>query len=308
MLPIGKFFSARNNKKKRYNYESANKLAMTLIIPSMLVMGFVIIYPLLRAFYLSFFNYKLTRPDQFSFSLTDNYARIINDQVFWIAFKNTIVFTFFTVAIGLLLGLIMAIALDQLSQRLEGLRGLVLVPWVIPGIVVGYLFMYIFDVEVGILNYTLQQLGIIQDYLPWLMRDQLAMIAIIVAHVWNQAPFYMLMFAVSLKAIPEDVKEAAYVEGASRWQEFFHVTFPYLKGTFVIASLLMVIRNFNNFPIIFTMTGGGPVYSTTTSVIYIYRKAFEQFDLGYASAIGIVWVVILLLISVIYVRSLQKDF
>ena len=308
MLPIGKFFSARNNKKKRYNYESANKLAMTLIIPSMLVMGFVIIYPLLRAFYLSFFNYKLTRPDQFSFSLTDNYARIINDQVFWIAFKNTIVFTFFTVAIGLLLGLIMAIALDQLSQRLEGLRGLVLVPWVIPGIVVGYLFMYIFDVEVGILNYTLQQLGIIQDYLPWLMRDQLAMIAIIVAHVWNQAPFYMLMFAVSLKAIPEDVKEAAYVEGASRWQEFFHVTFPYLKGTFVIASLLMVIRNFNNFPIIFTMTGGGPVYSTTTSGIYIYRKAFEQFDLGYASAIGIVWVVILLLISVIYVRSLQKDF
>lgn len=292
----------------RGDVDNTNKLAALLIIPSLLVMGFVILYPLLKALWLSFFNYQLTRPDEMAFALTKNYSKMLQDETFWIALNNTVYFTFVTVLIGLLLGLVMAIALDQISERLGGLRGLMLVPWVIPGIVVGYLFMYMFDVEVGIINFFLLKVHLIEKYLPWLMQGDLAMIAIIAAHVWNQAPFYMLMIAAGLKSIPDDVKEAAYVEGASRWEEFYHVTLPHIKGILVISSLLMIIRNFNNFPIIWTMTGGGPVYSTTTSVIFIYREAFEQLNLGYASAIGVVWVVILLLVSIVYVRTLQKDF
>ena len=168
--------------------------------------------------------------------------------------------------------------------------------------------MYIFDVNVGVVNYILETLGVIREYLPWLMRGDLAMPAVIIAHVWNQTPFYMLMFTAGLKAIPKDAEEAAYAEGASRWQEFRFVTFPFLKGIFVITSLLQIIRNFNNFPIIFTMTGGGPVYSTTTSVLYIFKVAFERFDMGYASLIGILWVVILLALSILYIRVLNKDF
>lgn len=291
-----------------YQPGASPKIAALLITPSLLVMGLIILYPLLNSLWLSFFNYQLTRPDEFAFTLTNNYVRLIHDDTFWIAFKNTVVFTFFTVVISLVLGLIMALAVDQLPKRFSGLRGVILVPWVIPGIVVGYLFMYMFDVEVGIFNYILQGLHVIKQFLPWLMNGNLAMIAIIIAHIWNQAPFYMLMFTAGLKAIPEDVKEAAYVEGANRWQEFWHVTMPHLKGILVITSLLMVIRNFNNFPIIYTMTGGGPVYTTTTSVIYIYRLAFEQYDMGYASAVGIVWVIVLLAISIFYVRAIQKDF
>ena len=291
-----------------YQPGASPKIAALLITPSLLVMGLIILYPLLNSLWLSFFNYQLTKPDEFAFTLTKNYVRLIHDDTFWIAFKNTVVFTFFTVVISLVLGLIMALAIDQLPKRFSGLRGVILVPWVIPGIVVGYLFMYMFDVEVGIFNYILQGLHVIKQFLPWLMNGDLAMIAIIIAHVWNQAPFYMLMFTAGLKAIPEDVKEAAYVEGANRWQEFWHVTMPHLKGILVITSLLMVIRNFNNFPIIYTMTGGGPVYTTTTSVIYIYRLAFEQYDMGYASAVGIVWVIVLLAISILYVRAIQKDF
>ncbi len=300
----------RVKKAGRAGYQpgASPKIAAMLIAPSLVVMGVIILYPLLNSLWLSLFNYQLTRPDAFAFTLTQNYLRVIHDDTFWIAFKNTTVFTFFTVVISLVLGLIMALAIDQLPKRFTSLRGIILVPWVIPGIVVGYLFMYMFDVEVGIFNYVLQKLHVIQQFLPWLMNGDLAMIAIIVAHVWNQAPFYMLMFTAGLKAIPEDVKEAAYVEGASRWQEFWHVTMPHLKGILVITSLLMVIRNFNNFPIIFTMTGGGPVYTTTTSVIYIYRLAFEQYDMGYASAVGIIWVIVLLILSIFYVRALQKDF
>jgi len=294
--------------QERYHRTHSSRLAVMLITPALLVIGLVILYPLLNAVWLSFLNYRLLHPDDYYFTLFGNYLALFQDEFFWIALKVTLVFTFSTVVIGLFIGLIMALALDQLTIRISGLRGLILVSWVVPGIVVGYIFRYMFDVEVGILNYFLQQIGIIESYLPWLMEGNLAMIAIIVAHVWNQAPFYMLMFTAGLKAIPHGAKEAAYVDGASRWQEFRLVTFPYLKGILLITSLLMVIRNFNNFPIIYTMTGGGPVYSTTTSVLYIYRVAFERYNMGYASAIGVVWVLVLLLVSILYVRALQKDF
>ena len=271
-------------------------------------MAAIILYPLLNAVWLSLFNYQLTKPNQQGFAFLQNYQTMMGDSQFWDAFRITVQFTVITVAISVVLGMIMALAVDQLPRRLAGIRGIFMVPWVIPGIVVGYLFMYMFDVQVGIVNLILVQLNIIQQSLPWLMNSDLAMMAIIIAHVWNQAPFYMLMLTAGMKAIPDDVKEAAYVEGASRWQEFWNVTFPYLKGIVLITSLLMVIRNFNNFPIIYTMTGGGPVYSTTTSVIYIYKLAFEQFNVGYASAVGTVWVIVLMFFSVFYVRALQKDF
>lgn len=288
--------------------QNTAKTAALLITPSLVVMGGIILYPLLNAVWLSFFNYQLTRPNQTRFAFLENYVSLMGDSRFWTAFQTTAVFTAVTVAVSLVLGMIMALALDQLPRRLAGIRGVFMVPWVIPGIVVGYLFMYMFDVQVGIVNFVLQRLNLIQEYLPWLMRGDLAMAAIIIAHVWNQAPFYMLMLTAGMKAIPDDVKEAAYVEGAGRWQEFWNVTFPYLKGIVLITSLLMVIRNFNNFPIIYTMTGGGPVYSTTTSVIYIFRVAFEQYNLGYASAVGTAWVIVLMIFSVFYIRAVQKDF
>ena len=293
---------------KSVSRQNTAKTATLLIAPSLVVMAVIILYPLLNAVWLSFFNYQLTKPNQMGFSFLENYATMIGDAQFWGAFQTTVQFTVITVAVSLVLGLIMALAVDQLPKRMAGIRGVFMVPWVIPGIVVGYLFMYMFDVQVGIVNLILMQLNLIQESLPWLMRGDLAMAAIIIAHVWNQAPFYMLMLTAGMKSIPDDVKEAAYVEGAGRWQEFWNVTFPYLKGIILITSLLMVIRNFNNFPIIYTMTGGGPVYSTTTSVIYIYRLAFEQFNIGYASAVGTVWVIVLIFFSIFYIRALQKDF
>ncbi|WP_258359505.1 carbohydrate ABC transporter permease [Moorella sulfitireducens (nom. illeg.)] len=282
-------------------------LPFLLVFPAIFVLSIVILYPLISSSFLSLFHYELTKPNEVEFNFLTNYNNMLHDDTFWLAFKNTLIFTGVSVVVSLVIGLIGAIAIDQLPERFAGLRGVVLVPWIIPGVVVGFLFMLIFDVEVGVANVILKHSGIIKEFLPWLMDEHLAMIAVIVANIWNQVPFYILMFTAGLKAIPMDVKEAAIVEGASRWQEFIHVTLPYLRGILVITSLLMVIRNFNNFPIIYTMTGGGPVFSTTTLVIYIYRLAFEQFNLGYASAVGIVWCGVLLMVSMIYVKMLYKQ-
>lgn len=297
-----------DRKSRGLRVHDSSKTAVILLTPALFMMTFIILYPLIRAFILSFFNLELTRPDQSSFVFLENFQTMLHDASFWITVKNTFVFTLTTVCISVILGLIIAIAFDQLPGKYAGFRGVILVPWVIPGIVVGYLFMYMFDIDVGIINFFLQQLGIIEDYLPWLMNGELAMIAIIVAHVWNQIPFHVLMITAGLKTIPSDIQEAAYVEGANRWQEFRSVTLPYLSGILVISSLLMIIRNFNNFPIIFTMTGGGPGDSTTTAVLHIYKLAFEQYQLSYASAVGVVWVIALIVLSIVYIKSLQKDF
>jgi multiple sugar transport system permease protein len=301
--------SEKRERTRRWRRNASSTFtAIRFLAPALLVMGVVILFPIINAARLSFFNYELTKPKEIGFNLFQNYAYMVKDKIFWQAMRNTVVFTFFTVAIGLFLGLILALVVYELPRRFHGLRGVLLVPWVIPGIVIGYLFMYMFDVEIGVVNYVFQQLGLIKEFLPWLMRDNLAMIAIIVTHVWNQTPFYMLMITAGLMAIPDEAREASYLEGAGRLQEFRYITFPYLQQIIVIASLLMVIRNFNFFPIIFTMTGGGPAYATTTAVLYIYRMAFERFDIGYASAVGTVWVIILIIVSALYIRTLKERF
>ncbi|MGI6286536.1 sugar ABC transporter permease [Neomoorella humiferrea] len=302
---VNKF--VRKSKEEGKRGSSRLPLHFILVFPSILVLALVILYPLVSSSLLSLFHYELTKPDEIKFTFLRNYNTMFHDETFWLAFKNTLIFTIISVCVSLVIGLIGAIAIDQLPERMSGLRGLMLVPWIIPGVIVGFLFMLIFDVEVGVANVILKNAGLIKTFLPWLMDEDLAMIAVIVANCWNQIPFYLLMFTAGLKAIPVDVKEAAIVEGANRWQEFRYVTIPYLRGIIVITSLLMVIRNFNNFPIIYTMTGGGPVYSTTTLVIYIYRLAFEQFNLGYASAVGIIWCLVLLLVSMLYVKMLYQQ-
>ncbi len=282
-------------------------LHTVLLIPTLVVLAIVILYPIVSSAVLGFFNYDLTNPRGQGFAGVGNFVRLADDANFWQALKNTLVFSLSSVALGLIFGLIAAMAINNLAERSGWLRGILLLPWVIPTVVVGYLFLFIFDVDAGLASYILMQLGIIEKSLPWLMRGDLAMAACIIANVWNQTPFYILMFAAGLKTIPQDIREATVEMGASRWQEFWYVTLPSLRGIMVITSLLMIIRNFNNFPIVYTMTGGGPAYETTTFVIYIYRLAFDSFKLGYAGAVGFIWCIVLAVMAALYVRALTKE-
>lgn len=304
--PPTKYLNFNKKRNRGRNVYDSAKTAVILLAPAFILMGIVVFFPLIRSIILSFYDKVLTNPDQESFVFLDNFIKVFQDSTFWIPVKNTIVFIAPTVIISLIIGMVMAIALDQLTDKFSGLRGILLIPWVIPGIVVGFLFQYMFDIDVGIINFVLQKIGLIQEFLPWLSDGRLAMIAIIIAHVWFQTPFYILMISAGLQTVAKDQQEAAYVEGASRWQEFVYVTLPSLKSILGISTLMMIIRNFNQFPIIYTMTGGGPGYSTTTAVLGIYKEAFEKYNISYAATIGVVWVLGLMLIAIFYVRS-QKD-
>lgn len=281
--------------------------AYLYLLPALALLAYVVAYPLLTALYQSLLNLQLTDLEEQSFVGLANYALILHDGVFWQSFLTTIVFSLATVVASFALGLWFAVLVEALPARFTFLRGLLMAPWVQPAIVVGFLFLYIFDQDVGLVNMVLKELHLISTGLPWLAADRLSLIAVIVANVWSQTPFFLLMFSATIAGIPQDLRDAMRIDGATSWGEFIHLTLPFLRNVMVVASILMLIRSFNNFPIIWTMTQGGPVYATTTLVIYIYRLAFEQFNLGYAAAIGVVWLLVLMATSAVYIRLMRQE-
>ncbi len=267
----------------------------------------MIAYPLGRGLYLSTLNWKLIDPAGATAANLSNYARLAQDKIFWESLSNTLQFSGFSVIGGFLIGLLLAVLLNQNLPFNRVLRGLCLLPWIVPYIVVGFLFLYMFSFDVGIVNFILRGLGLTTENQAWLARTDTAMTAVTLANIWNQVPFYMLMFLAGLQSIPSEEKEAAVIDGANSAQVFRYVTIPHLQNIMVITSILMLIRNFNNFPIIWTMTQGGPVYATTTLVVYIYRLAFSDFNIGYAATVGIVWLVLLMILTSIYVRVFERE-
>ncbi len=294
------------NRKRRGPWDET-RLAAACLTPCLFILGFVILYPLGRGIYLSLLHYKLTDPTGPTVAYLGNYAAILRDSVFWEALQNTIVFSAASVVLGFLAGLVLAVLLDQDLPGIRVLRGLSLVPWIVPYIVVAFLVLYMFNFDVGVINFLLRVMGVITANVPWLSVPQSAMIAVITANVWNQIPFYILMFLAGLQTIPTELKEAASIDGASPLQVFWHITVPHLQNIMVIATILMLIRNFNNFPLIWVMTQGGPINSTTTLVIYIFRLAFSDFNFGYAAAVGVVWLVLLMVITAWYVRRFERE-
>lgn len=291
----------------RYNKELSNKsFAILLILPSVFIISFVIMYPLLNGLILSLKSYNIIEPDSIKFIFFKNYEFLFKDKIFWESFKNTIIFVFFSIIGGFVIGLSLALVLNQKIVLQRFFRGIALTPWVVPGVIVSLLFLYMFNGEVGIINYVLKKMHIISNYIPWFGKSGAAMFAVIFANIWNQFPFYMLMFLAALQAIPEDINEAAMIDGANILQKFFHITLPYLKNVILITTTLMVIWNFNNFDIIWTTTLGGPVNATTTFAIYSYRTAFRNFQLGYASTIGVIWLIVLLFFSFFYIKNMER--
>lgn len=297
-----------NNTIKSKNIGLSNKsFAILLILPSIFLIGFILIYPLFQSIIFSFKYYHLTDPNNTKFIFFQNFEFLIKDKIFWESFKNTGIFIFFSILGSFIIGLSLALVLNQKIIFQKFFRGIFITPWVVPGVVVSLLFLYMFNSEVGIINYILKKFHIISEFIPWFGgRGSTAMIAVIIANIWNQFPFYMLMFLANLQTIPKDIIEAAEIDGANTFKKFSHITLPYLKNVILITTTLMIIWNFNNFDIIWTTTKGGPVNTTTTFSIYTYLMAFRNFDIGYASAIGVVWLLVLLLFSFFYIKILER--
>src|SRR5215467_8086920 len=279
-----------------------------MVTPSLGVLAFVFGYPIVYTLVLSVQYYNLLSAEQARFVGAGNYGRLLSDPIFWKALGNTAIYTFGSVAVSALLGLALALLTEGLVGRSGRFaRALLLTPWAVPFVVVAFLFRYMYLQNGGAINALLLGAGVISAPVSWLNVSTLAMPAVMVTNVWAMTPFFFLLLSAALAGIPNEVIESTRVDRARTLSMIFRIKLPFLRNALLISSLLMIIANFNAFAKIWAMTQGGPGYSTTTLVIYVYRQAFENFAFGYASAIGVVWLLLLLAFAIAYLRALRMD-
>ncbi len=286
---------------------SGRRFVDPMILPAVAVIGAVIGYPIYRAISLSLEHYNFASALPPTGVGATNYDQLLHDPVFWQSLENSVIYAAGSVVCAGAIGLLLALATEGLKGRWRYLRTVLLTPWAVPLIVVAFLFTYMLNQDGGVVNAVLMDLGIVHSGVPWLDSSTWAMTSVIAATVWTQTPFFLLVFTAALSGVPNEVLESARVDRASRRATFFYVKLPYLRNPALIAGLIMTISAFNNFTTIWSMTSGGPAYSTTTLVIYVYRLAFSAYNMGYASAVGVVWLLLLTLFALFYIRLLRRS-
>jgi len=275
--------------------DSGNKF----IFPALLLLSFVTIYPILFVFYLSLHR-KLLIFDISRFVGLENYLFLFRDDRFWNALKNTVYFTAVSVSLELILGLSIAILLQR-SFRLKGfVRALVLIPWAIPTVVSAKMWEWIYNTDFGILNY------IIGSKINWLGTPFLALNAAVFMDVWKTTPFVAILLMAGLQVIPQDLYQAAKVDGAGRWDTFKTITLPLLKPVILVVLLFRTLDAFRIFDAIYVLTGGGPANTTETLSIYAYKVLFQTLQFGYGSTLSVVVFLCIGCMSVLYIKLLSK--
>jgi len=296
--------SARSGRTSLGKPLSGTAFALLLAAPGVALFLGIILYPLLASLVNSLYRQSLVLPGR-EFVGLENFGDVLGGDLLPVL-RNTIVFTAGSTVIPFLIGLSLALALNQRMRGSAVLRGALLMPWIIPSVVASFLWLWIFNANYGVLNGLLVRAGVLDSGAVWLGDPSTAMLAVIIAKSWASFPWIMVMLLAGLQTVPADLMEAAEVDGAGAIRRFFAITLPHLKGVVGIVVLLEVIWNFHHFDIIWVLTGGGPAGSTTTFAVDVYRTAFRGFDVGSAAAMGVFWMIILTLLVVVYLRVMER--
>jgi multiple sugar transport system permease protein len=257
--------------------------AYAFLSPMFILMGIFTLFAVGFSLYLSFHQWDILNPAKPYVGL-QNYRELKNDAYFRQAVKNTAYFTLGTVPLSVVLGLLIALLLNRQIRGRALFRTLFYLPVVTPLIVSGLIWKWVLDGDFGLLNYYLGKIGISPQL--WLSNPSLAMPSVIMVSVWATVGFTMLVYLAGLQAIPQEYYEAAAVDGAGGWKQFRHITLPLLAPSTFFVTVYLIISSFQVFDQIFVMTNGGPLRATTTVVYYIWQAGFQQFTMGYASAMA----------------------
>ncbi len=277
-----------------------------LVAPAVIVIVAVVFVPIMNAIVMSFQNYDLRRPKDIGFIGLDNYVAMFQDTLFWGALGRTIAWVVFGVGFQFIFGFILALLLNRKFAGRGVIRAISMVPWVTPGVLIGLMWRWIYDGNLGVLNDLLLKFGLISDKIPFLSQMSTAFPSVIVSIVWQGIPFFALMILAALQVIPDELYEAAAIDGVSSFQSLFYVTLPSIKNTIYVTLMLRIIWVANSVDVIFNMTEGGPAYSTQTLSVYVYNKG-NALDLGYSSSMAIFLALLLSLVAIPYLRATFKD-
>jgi len=268
------------------------------IAPNLVLFSVFIFFPLFYAFFISFHEWSLI--DTPLYTGIENYERLLTDRQFWQALGNTVLYSLATVPTSLAIGLAVAIGLNRDLFARTLLRSAFFLPVVISSVATAVIAAWLFNDNYGVVNAILGHLGI--GPIAWLSTTRWALPSIIITTLWTRIGFCMVVYLAALQSISPSYYEAARIDGATRWQQFRYVTWPLLRPTTFLLLILNVIHSFQVFDLIFVMTGGGPGFSTTMLVQYIYQAAFVTSEMGYASAMGVVLFLLVLLFTLLQWR------
>lgn len=285
-----------------------NRAALTpllLLSPAILTMLFVVALPLVFSLWTSLTPYRLTRPETlWEFVGLRNYIRLFEDWDFWIVFGRTILFLTIALNVEFLLGLGIALLIARITWGQRTLRTIMMFPMMFSPILVGFMFKYIFNDHIGILNNALQSLGLTDQAIPWLVDGRLAMFSIIFAEVWMSTSVFAILLLAGLFAMPRDPIEAARVDGCNAWQVFRHITLPFIMPFAFIAMTIRSLDVARAYDIVAVMTDGGPAGRTELLWTLIARTAFEDARMGQANAMAYVSTLLSILFTWYFYRKL----
>lgn len=283
------------------------QFAWLIIGPAGLIVFGIVLFPLATTFYYSLKDMNLLSNDYGTFVWFDNYINILLSKDFWLSAMRTAYFAIVSITIEIILGILIALLLNEDLKGKFFLRTIIIIPWAIPTIVNGVMWKWIYHAEYGALNALLSQIGLIDSYQSWLGTPWLAMNMIILADVWKMTPFVVVFFLAALQLRNKSVYEAAMVDGAGLFRRFFSLTLPYLIPTILVVMVIRTMEAFKVFDIIYATTRGGPANGTMTLTYDAYIKAFTNLQYSEGATISYLIAFMIALLTFIYVKTLKKE-
>lgn len=299
--PKGNHFKINIEKMTPYLY----------IFPAVIFLAAIMGYPIIYAIYMSFQKFTLetlvSKNAQFVGFL--NYQAVISNPQFMIALQHSLIFTFASIFFQFSIGLCLAILFSKSFPMCNIMRGLLLSGWQIPSVVTGTIFLWLFNMDYGLINFILTNLNMIQEPIGWVTSADTALITVIMVNIWLGIPFNTILLSAGITGLPEDVFEAATVDGANAWQKLIYITIPLLKSTILAVLMLGFIYTLRVFDVIWIMTKGGPASATEVLPTFAYRLSFISFNFGQSAAVSVIILLILMVAAFFYLKfAIQEEF
>lgn len=277
------------------------------ILPVALVIALFAIYPIIHAVRMSFYQYVLTKPNQHPFIGLDNFTDVITSYYFINSIQTTGIYTLAAVIGVIIYGLGVALLMNTKISLSTPLKIVILLPWALPAVVSGLLWRWILNADFGILNGMLYAVGLIDNYIPFLATPTLAKASLVMAFIWKEGPLVAIFFLAGLQLIPEELYEAARIDGGAGWKILRYVTLPLLRPVFLVVVVYETMTAILTFDTIYVMTGGGPANSTALISWFAYAEIFKSLNLGHGIALAIIIALITLILILLYLRVLRTE-
>jgi multiple sugar transport system permease protein len=285
---------------------NTRRFPLLWLLPALLPVALMTIYPIAHALWASLHSVMLLFPGE-PFVGLDNYLRVVKSNYFQDSLSNSLIFTLFAAPLVVVIGTLIALFLQQRFLGASIVRSVVLLPWVLPGAISAVLWIWVFHPSFGVLNEILRNLHLIDGSIQWLTSPRLALFSVIVAHVWTQVPFAVVLIMAALATINPETLEAAAIDCKSPLRRFRHVVFPEIKSMIVVLVVYNALTAFTTYDLVYAMTGGGPGTATTLLSFQIWRESFSMYDFGAGSAVAFIVVAISAVLILAITRALPSD-